>query len=119
MVAEDFKFENLQVYRRVQKLVKQVYLLTREWPREYLFDLTSQFRRAVLSVLLNIAEGSGRSKADFARFLNIAIGSCKECAALVETANDLDLIPVGEKESLRREFIEIVMMLEGLKKSLH
>jgi len=73
VVAEPFKFENLQVYQRTRKLVNEIYLLTGKWPREYLFDLTSQFRRAVLSILLNIAEGTGRSKADFARFLNIAI----------------------------------------------
>ena len=118
MGAETFKFENLQVYQRVKKLVKEVYLLTKKWPREYLFDLTSQFRRATLSVLLNIAEGSGRSKGDFSRFLNIAIGSCKECVALIETACDLGLISVDGKKSLKLEFTEVVMMLEGLKKSL-
>ncbi|OGC54243.1 hypothetical protein A2797_00715 [candidate division WWE3 bacterium RIFCSPHIGHO2_01_FULL_48_15] len=118
MVAEPFKFENLQVYQRTRKLVNEIYLLTGKWPREYLFDLTSQFRRAVLSILLNIAEGTGRSKADFARFLNIAIGSCKECAAIAETSFDLNLISASDKEKLKKEFIEITMMLEGLKKSL-
>lgn len=118
MKKENFKFENLRVYQKARELAKRVYILTSKWPREYLYDLTAQFRRAILSVLLNIAEGSGRSKKDFARYLSIAIGSCKECAALVDLAADLHLLTEVERTSLRAELIEIVMMLEGLKKAL-
>lgn len=118
MAPEIFRFENLQVYQRVRGLVSKIYRLTNKWPRDYLFDVTSQLRRAILSVLLNIAEGSGRTKGDFARFLNMAIGSCKECVALFEVARDLNLLSEGEEQELRKEITEVVMMLEGLKKSL-
>lgn len=96
----------------------KVYRLTASWPKEYLYDLSAQFRRAVLSIPLNIAEGSGRSKSDFSRYLVIAKGSCKECTAIVDVASDFKLLRKEERDSLKKELIEIAMMLEELKKSL-
>ena len=116
--SKDFKFERLEVYQRAKSLARGVYRLTGEWSKEYQYDLSSQFRRASLSIILNIAEGSGRSKSDFSRYLVIAKGSCKECAAIIDLSRDLGLIHENEAVSLRNEIIEIAMMLEGLKKSL-
>lgn len=118
MNNKDFKFGGLEVYQRTRKLVGRIYRLTGDWPREFLYDISSQFRRAAISILLNIAEGSGRSKSDFSRYLVIAKGSCKECAAIVDLAQDLELLGEEEVNFLRNELIEIAMMLEGLKKSL-
>lgn len=59
---KDFKFEGLEVYQRSRKLARKVYQLTSDWPKEFLYDISSQFRRAAISILLNIAEGSGRSE---------------------------------------------------------
>ncbi len=118
MEAQIFKFETLDVYKRARSLVRKVYGLTGAWSKEYLYDICPQFRRAALSVLLNIAEGSGRKKDDFSRYLTIAEGSCKECVAVVDVAFDLGLISEADSSSLKKELTEIVMMLEGLKKSL-
>lgn len=115
---EKFKFETLEVYQRTKRLAKRIYLLTEDWPRKYLYDLTSQFRRAILSALLNIAEGNGRGKKEFAHYLDIAIGSYKECVALTDFAAELGLIDTGEREEIYTELSEIVKMLQGLKKSL-
>jgi len=114
----DFNFKSLQVYQRSRKLSRKVYQLTETWPKEFVYDISSQFRRAAISILLNIAEGSGRSKSDFSRYIVIAKGSCKECAAIVDLAQDLELLLEGEAVLLRNELLEIAMMLEGLKKSL-
>jgi len=114
MKRERFKFEKLEVYQRALRLVERVYLLTKRWPKEYLYDLISQFRRAALSILLNIAEGSGRSKREFGRYLDIAVGSGKECVALIDLAAHLGLLTDKERENLYNELTEVILMLGGL-----
>lgn len=113
-----FSFEDLEVYKRALELANLVFKITREWPRGYSFNLTDQLLRAILSVVLNIAEGSARSKREFKRFLDIARGSCYECVPLIEIATRQNLISKDKKEKLYSELNEIAMMLNGLKRSL-
>lgn len=68
-----FNFEKLSVYQKSIALVDEVYSLTEAWPKSETFGITSQFRRAVVSVSLNIAEGSGRTKKDFRHFLDMYV----------------------------------------------
>ena len=78
-----FRFEKLEVWQEARKINQVIYRLTRKFPREELFAMTSQIRRASISVSSNIAEGSGRnSDKDFAHFLEQAYGSLMEVASI-------------------------------------
>jgi four helix bundle protein len=81
---EYFKFENLQVYQKAMNFVDMVYQYTVSFPKEELIGLTGQFRRAAVSICLNIAEGAGRTKKEFRRFLDMSKGSVFECVAISE-----------------------------------
>jgi len=83
-------FEDLVVWQRAHTFVLGVYEATQKFPREEIYGLTSQFRRAAVSVPANIAEGfEKRGKADKAKFMNIAQGSLAECRYYLILARDL------------------------------
>jgi four helix bundle protein len=79
-----FNFEKLDVYNDAVTFASQVYEMTKPFPRDEIFGITNQFRRASISIASNIAEGSSRGKKEFIHFLNIALGSCYECVPLAE-----------------------------------
>ena len=84
-----FRFEKLEVWREARAINHTVYRLTRKFPDHEVFAMTSQIRRAAISVSSNIAEGSGRnSDKDFAHFLERAYGSLMETASLFYLALD-------------------------------
>ena len=84
-----FRFEKLEVWQVARKLNQQVYQLARRLPKDELFVMNSQMRRASVSVSSNIAEGAGRnSDKDFAHFLEQSYGSIMELASLVYLAFD-------------------------------
>ena len=97
-------FEDLIVWQKAHQFVLAVYRLTQTFPREETYGLSSQFRRAAVSVSANIAEGfRKRGKADKARFLNIAQGSLEECRYYLILTNDLGYGSTGEPQSLLEE----------------
>ncbi|MGJ3242326.1 MAG: four helix bundle protein [Opitutales bacterium] len=84
-----FRFEKLDIWQETRALNRLIYEWTRSFPSEEAFGLTSQLRRASVSISSNIAEGSGRnSDADFCRFLEIAFGSLMEMVSQAFLAND-------------------------------
>ena len=94
----------------------QVYRLTKGFPPDERFGLTSQLRRAVLSVPTNIAEGSKRqTNPEYARFLNIAEGSLAETEYLLMVSRDLGYLPVATTKPVLAEAAEIAKMLHGLR----
>jgi four helix bundle protein len=109
------EFRDLKVWQRAHQLVLRLYETTGKFPDEERFGLSSQLRRAAVSIPANIAEGSRRgSDADFGRFLHISIGSASEVDYLLLLARDLDYIRADEYASLHSEVQEVGRMLNGL-----
>jgi len=113
-------FRDLQVWQRAMQLCVVVYRLTREFPREEIYGLTSQMRRSAVSVPSNIAEGQGRmSPGEFRQFLGIARGSVCELQTQLEIARSLQFGKpelLIEAESLSHEVGKMVYsFLESLK----
>lgn len=112
-------FRDLQVWEKSHNLTLQIYKLTSEFPREEIYGLTSQIRRACASIPTNIAEGCGReSSADFARFLQIAMGSASETEYLILLAHDLKYLTKDQHAELMDTIIRIKKMLINLQKSV-
>ncbi|HNR34627.1 MAG TPA: four helix bundle protein [Candidatus Hydrogenedentes bacterium] len=87
------RFTDLIVWQKAHAFVLQVYSATQTFPKEDLYGLTSQFRRAAVSIPANNAEGFRKqSKSDKARFLNISEGSLEECRYYLILAHDLGLM---------------------------
>ena len=109
-------FRDLMVYQRSYDVMIGLYKKTREFPKDELYGLTSQIKRASTSIPLNIAEGYGKREntAEFKRFLLMAIGSCDEMKVLLDICKDLDLIDDQYHENLEHEYDEIGKMLRGL-----
>ena len=101
-----FSFENIVAWQKAHSFVLLVYRTTKVFPKEELFGLTSQFRRAAVSIEANIAEGYKKlGKADKLRFLNTAQGSLEECRDYIILSRDLEYI-VPEQFNYLRDSIE-------------
>ena len=119
MENHDFSFEDLRVYKATRQLVKDVYVLVSKLPAIENFALSSQIRRAVVSVKANIAEGSGRNHPkDKAHFIDMAYGSLMETYSELETAADLGYITEEEVKNIKPQIIDIGKMLSGLRASI-
>jgi four helix bundle protein len=118
MDEERFDFENLKVYQKALEYVDFVYGVTKDFPKEEMFSLTDQFRRASISICLNVAEGSGGSKTEFNRFLKIARRSVRECVAITEISCRQKFIGDRVKQQSRSLCLELSKMINGLIKSL-
>jgi four helix bundle protein len=87
------RYERLEAWQAAHHLVLVTYRVTRDFPREELYGLTSQARRAAFAVAANIAEGSAKKgPREFRRYLDIAVGSLSELAYIFLLVKDLDLI---------------------------
>ena len=113
-----FKFENLMVYQKALDFVDLAYEVSKSFPKSELYNLTSQFKRAAVSILLNIAEGSGDTNAQFNRFLEIARGSVKECVVCSTIAKRQGFINYEKDLENRRKLAELSKMISSLKKYL-
>ena len=100
-------FKKLLVWQRADELCRQIYMITKQFPKDELYGLTSQIRRAAVSVPTNIVEGSARrNRNEFKQFLNIAIGSLAETEYLLELSVKLGYLSQDEYNltaSLRHE----------------
>jgi four helix bundle protein len=113
-----FKFEELRVYQKALEFIDLVYAETKKFPKEEQFRLTSQFIRAANSIALNIADGSGGTKAEFKNFLRISRRSTRECLVCTTIALRQNFIIVEKEQDFRIKLVEISKMLNGLIKSI-
>ncbi|MDE0398329.1 MAG: four helix bundle protein [Candidatus Poribacteria bacterium] len=112
-------FKKLQVWEKSHNLTLKIYGGTSHFPREEIYGLTSQIRRASASIPTNIAEGCGReSSADFARFLQIAMGSASETEYLILLAHDLKYLTTDQYDVLMDTTIRVKKMLTALIKNV-
>lgn len=113
-----FRFEELNIYNNALDLASWVYNITMKWPRNEMFGMTDQIRRAVVSISLNIAEGSSRGEKDFGHFLDIARGSCYECVAIGKIALNNKILNQADYSQLYTKCEALSKMISALKKSL-
>jgi four helix bundle protein len=112
-------YRDLLVWQKAVVLVRMIYEETRWFPREEMFGLTSQMRRAVVSIPCNIAEGQGRaSRKDFRQFLAISRGSLLELETQLLIAEDLKFLTPASRELLIEKTEELLRILNALMKSL-
>ena len=115
MPSDVKSYRDLLVWQRAMELAVQTYPLTRDYPREEQFGLTSQSRRAAASVAANIAEGYGRAtRPAYLSFLRIARGSLKELETHVMLAVRVDLTPAANADALLDEADQLGRMLQAL-----
>lgn len=116
----EFRFEKLDVWQLATEFAMQIYVVTRTFPNEERFGLTSQVRRSAISISANIAGGSGRiSDKDFSRFLEIAYGSLMETVSHLIIAHRLILISNERLLELKTQSSKLGRMLSGLRRSLN
>ena len=112
-------YRELKVWQKSYRLCLDLYRITKEFPKEERYGLTSQIRRAAVSIPSNIAEGYGRkTTADYLRFLYIAYGSICELETQLLLSNDLNYVNKENLKALRDDTEEAERMLKALIKSL-
>lgn len=112
-------YEDLRVWQRAVQLANHVYQVTKRFPADERFGLTSQIRRSAVSIPSNIAEGAARqSKREFAQFLSIASGSLAELHTQLIIARDNGLLADQDFKELMEHIRDIRRMLSGLRDSL-
>ncbi|MEG1589860.1 hypothetical protein AB670_02990 [Chryseobacterium sp. MOF25P] len=112
-------FKELLVWQKSINFVTEIYEVTNNFPKDEMYGLTSQIRRASISIPSNIAEGnSRRSVADYLQFLKIARGSCAEVETQLIIAQNLKFLSEEHYLKLNQDIIEISKMLNGLINSL-
>lgn len=112
-------YKELLVWQKSMDLVTEVYKSSRQFPREEIYGLTSQVRRAIVSVPSNIAEGQGRnSTKEFVRHLSFAYGSLMEVETQLQIAVNLGYLQMKDVNGLLESSAEVGRLLNGLMRSL-
>jgi four helix bundle protein len=107
--------KNLTVYKRSVEFVTTIYNLTKVFPKDEMYGLTSQIRRSAISIPSNISEGTARkSDKELIRFLYISLGSAAELDTQLEIARNLNFIPQEKYNEANHELAELAKMINGL-----
>jgi four helix bundle protein len=116
MPARDYR--DLIVWKKSLELAVAIYTETSYFPKEARYELTSQLRRAGVSIPSNIAEGEGRNSKEFRRYLSIALGSLKELETQILISEQLGYIRQGRTTSLMTMAAEVGRLIHGLSRAL-
>lgn len=109
-------YQELKIWQEGRTLVKAVYELTAVFPKDEMYGLTSQIRRASVSIPSNIAEGTGRaSDKEFLRFLDYALGSLFELETQIILANDLNFIKSEDYDLIQEDIKSLIRMIVKFK----
>ena len=112
-------FKDLRIWQKGIEIVSDVYILTKKFPKEELFSLTSQLRRSAISIPSNIAEGFKRfHNKEYKQFLFITLGSCAELETQIIIAKELKYINENEEAKLVEKLDHICRMTSSLIKKL-
>lgn len=115
-----FPYQKLDIYKLAKELVKEIYIITNNFPKSEEFGLKSQMNRAVISIPSNIAEGNGRnSKKDNSRFISIAYGSLMELSCQIDIAHDLDFIEKEKLEEILKKCRDLSVRLNNYRQWLN
>lgn len=113
------RFKDLEVWKKSRGFCSEIYTITSKFLETEKFGLTNQLRRASVSIPLNMAEGSSRhSNKDFARFLQMSIGSAYEIETQLMIASDLNFLNQEELDSLLKNLDSIIKMTSKFKSTL-
>ena len=113
-------FHQLQVWQRAHEFTLALYPLTAKFPKEELYGLTSQIRRAAISIPSNLAEGCGRQgDAELARSCQIAMGSASEVEYQLLLARDLGFVSADDYLKLNNQLVELKRMLNAFLQKLN
>ena len=113
-----FKFEDLHVYQKAMDFGEIVDAMVKSFPKQELYALSSQFRRAADSIALNIAEGYPGSDAQFVRHLNYAIYSANECVSCSTKSKRRSYIDFDKDEENRKLISELTKMMSSLRRKI-
>ncbi len=114
---EQFRFLKWQVYKEAKKLFRKIFDLVQNFPTPVKFHLGGQLIRASFSIVLNIAEGSGKtSDKELQRYLDISLGSCYELLASLDTLKDSNLITEEKYKEFLKDIESLAKQLGGFKK---
>jgi four helix bundle protein len=109
------KFKDLQIWQRGRIVTKRIYEITKDFPKEEQFGITSQMRRASISIISNVAEGCGRKSNPYLKsFLSYSLGSATELECQCIIANDLGFLSNDDFNELNKELVEIQKMIVAL-----
>ncbi len=111
--------KDLDVWKRSVDLVSIIYSLTKGFPKEEIYGLTNQIRRAAVSIPSNISEGAGRNHSrEFIQFLFISLGSVSELETQIIISENLKYLLSEDSNKIQRELSELRKMILGLIRSL-
>ena len=114
-----FRFEGLKIFHEAIAFSASIYERVKKFPADERFDLTSQARRAANSVVLNIAEGSGRgTKREFSRFLDLALGSTFETVACFFVAVKQEYISAHDLDEIKQQGESLSKRINSFKRTL-